>query len=86
MLLFINVISALTAPTAASRGRPLWPLAPGIIALCAGRPVLAARCNRRICAAGSASKTNGGQLCTLKRAVLQSNMACFRVQKRPFCP
>lgn len=49
MLLFINVISALTAPTAASRGRPLWPLAPGIIALCAGRSVLAARCNRRIC-------------------------------------
>lgn len=49
MLLFINVISALTEPTAASSGRPLWPLAPGIIALCAGRPVLAARCNRRIC-------------------------------------
>ncbi len=49
MLLFINVISALAAPTAASRGRPLWPLAPGIITLCAGRPVLAARCNRRIC-------------------------------------
>mgnify|MGYP007062337060 CR=1 FL=1 len=52
MLLFINVISALAAPTAASRGRPLWPLAPGFIALCAGRPVLAAKnspSNRRIC-------------------------------------